>query len=46
MTNNTFWIFQNDYNNTELGDKMYHLTDGSFFFVLKQMLFVKLHLFI
>ena len=45
MTNNNFCIYQNDYNNTELGDKMYHLTDSSFFFVLKRMLFVKKHLF-
>ena len=36
MTNNTFCIYQNDYNNTVLGDKMYHLTDSAFFFVLKR----------
>ena len=41
MTNNTFCIYQNDYNNTVLGDKMYHLTDSAFFFVLKKVLFVK-----
>ena len=41
MTNNTFCIHQNDYNNTVLGDKMYHLTDSAFFFVLKKVLFVK-----
>ena len=41
MTNNTFNIYQNDYNNTVLGDKMYHLTDSAFFFVLKKVLFVK-----
>ena len=40
MTNNTFCIYQNDYNNTVLGDKMYHLTDSAFF-VLKKVLFVK-----
>ena len=45
MTNNTFCIYQNDYNNTVLGYKMYHLTDSAFFFVLKKVLFVKLHLF-
>ena len=41
MTNNTFCIYQNDYNNTVLADKMYHLTDSAFFFVLKKVLFVK-----
>ena len=41
MTNNTFWFDQNDYNNTVLGDKMYHLKDSSFFVVLKMVLFVK-----
>ena len=41
MTNNIFCIYQNDYNNTVLGDKMYHLTDSAFFFVLKKVLFVK-----
>ena len=41
MTNNTFCICQNDYNNTFLGDKMYHLTDSAFFFVLKRVLFAK-----
>ena len=41
MTNNNFCIYQNDYNNTVLGDKMYHLTDSTFFFVLKKVLFVK-----
>ena len=41
MTYNIFYIFQNDYNNTVLGDKMYHLTDSAFFFVLKKVLFVK-----
>ena len=41
MTNNTFCIYQNDYNNTVLGDKMYHLTDSALFFVLKKVLFVK-----
>ena len=41
MTNNTFCIYQNDYNNTVLGDKMYHLTDSAFFFVLKKVLFAK-----
>ena len=41
MTNNNFCIYQNDYNNTVLGDKMYHLTDIAFSFVLKKVLFVK-----
>ena len=41
MTNDTFYIYQNDYNNTVLGDKMYHLTDSAFFVVLKKVLFVK-----
>ena len=41
ITNNTFCIYQNDYNNTGLGDKMYHLTDSAFFFALKKVLFVK-----
>ena len=41
MTNDTFCIYQNDYNNTVFGDKMYHLTDSAFFFVLKKVLFVK-----
>ena len=45
MTNNTFCIYQNDYNNTVLDDKMYHLTDSAFFFVLKKVLFVKKHPF-
>ena len=36
MTNNTFCIYQNDYNYTVLGDKMYHLTDSAFFFALKK----------
>ena len=31
MTINTFCIYRNDYNNTESGDKMYHLTDSTFF---------------
>ena len=33
MTNNTFCIYHTDYNNTILGDKMYHLIDSAFFFV-------------
>ena len=41
MTNNTFCIYQNDYNNTVLGDNRYHLTDSTLFFVLKKVLFVK-----
>ena len=41
MTNNTFCIYQNDYNKIVLGDKRYHLTDSTFFFVLKNVLFVK-----
>ena len=36
MTNNTFCIYQYDYNNTVLGDKRYHLTDSTLFFVLKK----------
>ena len=32
MTNTTFCIYQNDYNYTVLGDKMYHLTDSAFLF--------------
>ena len=31
MTNNNFCIYQNYYNITVLGDKMYHLTDSAFF---------------
>ena len=31
MINNTFCIYQNDYNNTVLGDLMYNLTDSAFF---------------
>ena len=38
---NSFYIYQNDYNNTVLGDKMYHWTDSALFFVLKKVLFVK-----
>ena len=38
MTNITICIYQNDYNNTVLGDKMYHLTDSALFFVLKKVL--------
>ena len=45
MTCNTFCIYQNDYNNTVLGDKMYNLTDSAFVFVLKKVLFVKKQLF-
>ena len=45
MTNNTFCIYQNHYNNTVLGDKMYYLTDSAFFFVLKKVIFIKYHLF-
>ena len=45
MTNNAFCVYQNDYNNTVMGDKRYHLTDSTFFFVLKKVLFVKLHIF-
>ena len=45
MTNNTFCIYQNDYNNTVLGDIRYHLTDSAFFFGLKKVLFVKKHPF-
>ena len=41
MTNKIFWIYQNDYNNTVLGDKLYHLTDSTLFFVSKKMLYVK-----
>ena len=41
MTNNNFCIYQNDYNNTVFGDKMYHLTDSTLFFVLKKVLLVK-----
>ena len=41
MTNNTFCIYLNDYNNTVLGYKMYHLADSAFFFVLKKVVFVK-----
>ena len=41
MTNDTFCIYQNDNNKTVLGDEMYHLTDSTFFFVLKYVLFVK-----
>ena len=36
VTNNTFCIYQNDYNNTLLGDKMYLLTDSTLFFYLKK----------
>ena len=41
LTNNTVCIYQNDYNNTVFDDKRYHLTDSTFLFVLKTMLFVK-----
>ena len=44
MTNNTFCIYQNDYNNTVLGEKGYHLTDSTFFYVLKKMLFTFFYL--
>ena len=43
MTNNTFCIYQNYYNNAVLGDKRYHLTDSTF--VLKKVLFVNLFLY-
>ena len=36
MINNTFCIYQNNYNNTLLDDKMYRLTVSAFFFVLKR----------
>ena len=36
MTNNTFYIYQNYYNNTVLGDKRYNSTDSTF--VLKKVL--------
>ena len=45
MTNNTFCIYQNDYNNTVFGGKTYHSTDSTFSFVLKKVIFVKKHLF-
>ena len=38
---NTFCIYQNDYNNAVLGDKKYHLTDSTFFFVFVCGVFVK-----
>ena len=41
MTNNTFCIYQNDYNNTIFGDKRYNLTDSTFSLFLKKVLYVK-----
>ena len=41
MTNNIFCIYKNDYNYTVFGGKWYHLTNNSFFFVLKKVLFAK-----
>ena len=36
MSNNTFCVYQNDFNNTVMGDKMYHLTDSALLFVSKK----------
>ena len=41
MTHYPFCIYQNDYNNAVLGDNRYNLTDFTFVFVLKKVLFGK-----
>ena len=46
MTNNTFYSYQNDYNNTVFGDKKYHLTDSTFFVLEKGAICQIAHIFI
>ena len=41
MTNDIFCIYQIDYNNAVLGDKMYHLSNSTFFHVTQNLFMYK-----